>query len=265
MSNTFVNEAFTQIIEKYLNSKNNPEGIEYNSFLVVIVRLLTIIYDELDILTPYYLRDEQSLNNNLTKYGYNLSEVLKFKNLFNSFYEKESEESFVKLQKMIIDMFAMKKITYKVTQSELDEFKKLIFSPHASNPLVVSYNFLMAKNPLEVYDYFEKTLKGAKKAETKKPRETLNLEAYEILKYSLEDIYEMSSEELSEVNKKVYSFFDVNENAINKKYLLDKAVYNFNNPKPAFSTGNGYVDILFFMALLATVGMVVLILTLVVF
>ena len=65
-----------------------------------------------------------------------------------------------------------------------------------------------------------------------------------------------------EVNKKVYSYFDINANAINKNYLLDKAVFDHNHPKPALSTGNGYVDILFFLSIVATVGMIILLITL---
>ncbi|MBE6155963.1 MAG: hypothetical protein E7164_04320 [Firmicutes bacterium] len=258
----FVNEAFTKALMEYLNNKNNPEGIKFNSFLVVVIRLLTIIYDELDILNPYYLGNEQSLDNNMRKYGYSQDELIAFKKAFERFYENEGETNFIKIQRMLIDMFAKKKKSLNVSNEEINAFKGLLYSPYAENPLLVSYNFLMAKDPMEVITYFEKQMSENNKKVISRPKETLNLEAYEILKYSLEDIKGMTSEELDEVNKKVYSYFDINANAINKNYLLDKAVFNYNNPKPALSTGNGYVDILFFLAIAATVGMVILIITL---
>lgn len=263
-ASVFVNEAFTSAINEYLKSKDNPEGIKYNSFFVVVVRLLTLIYDELDILNPFYLGNEASLDNNLKKYGYASEDIREFKKTLQRFYENEGENNFVKLQKMLIDMFAKKKTSLKISENEIDKFKVLLYSPYAQNPLLVSYNFLMAKDPLEVIRYFEKAMAENNKKVISKPKETLNLEAYEILKYSLEDIKAMNSEELDEVNKKIYSYFDINANAINKNYLLDKAVYEHNNPKPVLSTGNGYVDILFFLSIVATAGMVVLLITLLV-
>ena len=78
----FVNEAFSEAINDYLSSKNKPEGVKYNSFAVVVIRLLMIIYDELDILNPYYLNNEQSLNDNLEKYGYSYTKICEFKKAF---------------------------------------------------------------------------------------------------------------------------------------------------------------------------------------
>ena len=258
----FVNEAFTSAVTEYLDSKEYPEGIKYNSFFVVVIRLLTMIYDELDILNPYYLKDESALDNNLKKYGFAQEHVMEFKKTLQRYYENEGENNFIKLQKLLIDMFAKKKVSLKLSENEIEQFRFLLYSPFAQNPLLVSYNFLMTKDPFEVVKYFDKQMAENTKKVISKPKETLNLEAYEILKYSLEDIKSMNSEELDEVNKKVYNYFDINANAINKNYLLDKAVYDYHHPRSALSTGNGYVDILFFLSIVATVGMVILLLTL---
>jgi len=165
---------------------------------------------------------------------------------------------------MLIDMFAKKKVTLNISDDEIATFARTLYSPYAGNSLLVSYNFLMSKDTFEVIKYFDKQMAENIKKVISKPKETLNLEAYEILKYSLEDIKTMNSEELDEVNKEVYNYFNINANAINKNYLLDKAVFDFNHPKPSLSTGNGYVDILFFLAIISTVGMVLLIITLIV-
>ena len=260
--NVFVNEAFTCALEEYLISKNSPEGIKYNSFLVVVIRLLTLIYDELDILNPFYLDNEEYLTNNMKKYGYADIDIADFKKSLQRFYENESEHNFIKIQKMLVDMFAKKKISLHLKDSDVQMFRGLLFSPYANNTLIVSYNFMMAKDPMEVVNYFDKQMTENEKKVVSRPKETLNLEAYEILNYALEDIKSMSSDELDEVNKKVYNYFEINANAINKNYLLDKAVYEHNHPKPALSTGNGYVDILFILSLIATIGMVIFIITL---
>ena len=260
----FVNQAFTLAINKYLDNKDNPNGIEFNSFFVVVIRLLTLIYDELDIINPYNLNKESILDTNLRKYGYGQVDIIKFKNALQEYYEKETEEGFIFIQKAIIDMFIKKNLSIKINDEEVLEFRSLLYSPYGVNPLIVSYNFMMSKDPLLIVNYFDKQLSEHQKKEIAKVKETLNLEAYEILKYSLEDIDAMNAEQLDKVNKEVYGYFDINENAINKKYLLDKAVFDYNHPKPAFSTGNGFVDILFFLSIIATLAMIIIVITIIV-
>ncbi len=264
-NSVFISEAFTNTINDYLKGKSHPEGITYNSFLVVVIRLLTLIYDELDILNPFYLNNEQALNDNLEKYGYLYNNICKFKNGFNEFYENENSKDFINLQKMLIDMFALKKKSMDLADEEIEKFKSLLYTQKSNNPLMTSYNFLMAKDPDEIENYFEKVVKENVYKKKEREKKTLNIDAYEILKYSLEDINMMSADELDEVNKKVYNYFDINENAINKDYLLDKAVYDFNNPKPSLSTGNGYVDILLILSIVVTLGLIIFLLTVFVF
>ena len=55
MKDNFINEAFSKAINDYLESKDSKDGILYNSFLVVVIRMLIIIYGELDIINPYSL------------------------------------------------------------------------------------------------------------------------------------------------------------------------------------------------------------------
>ena len=260
----FINEAFTFAINKYIDSKNFVESEDYNSFFVVVMRTLMAVYDELDILNPFYFNDEKLLIDNITKYGYGSVEVDEFLKALQAYYEKETDDGFVFIQKRLIDMFIEKYKSMKISDDEINNFKNLLYSPKANSPLIVSYNFLMAKNPNEIIQYFEQKLAENEKVEPQKVKETLNLEAYEILRYSLEDIKQMSASELDDVNKKVYNYFDINANAINKKYLLDKAVYDYNHPKSAFSTGNGYVDILFILSIVATLGMIIFVITLLV-
>lgn len=263
-NDVFVSESFSSNLNKYLRNKAKPDGIEFNSFLVVLIKLLVIIYDELDIVNPFYLNKEEVLYRNLQKYGYPRNSVISFFNMFNKYDEEKSEKLFLELQKCIIDMFAKKKNAVKVSSGEIEKIRDLLYSPEAKNSLIVSYNFMMTKNPYEIMEYFNTKLKEEVKVlKNTKKKEKLNLEAYEILKYSLEEIDKMDPDELDIVNQKVYNFFNINANAINKDYLLDKAVYNHRHPKSAFSTGNGYVDILFYLAITATIGFVIFILTIV--
>lgn len=261
----FVNKAFTEAINDYLSSKSNPDSIMYNSFLVVVIRLLTIIYDELDILNPFYLNDELFLNQNLEKYGYSFDNINSFKNELQKFYENNNSLSFINIQKYLIDMFALKNKTLNLKKEDIDSFHNLLYTPSSTNILITSYNYLMAVDVNEIENYYVKKLNENKYKKPEKVKRTLNMDAYEALKYSFEDINNMSAEELENVNKKVYNYFDINENAINKDYLLERAVYELNNPKPSFSTGNGYVDILLILSVVATLGLTIFLLTIFVF
>ena len=44
----FINEAFTKAINDYLKSVEQPKGVVYNSFFLFVIRLLIIIYSELE-------------------------------------------------------------------------------------------------------------------------------------------------------------------------------------------------------------------------
>ena len=263
-SDIFINKSLTYAINEYLSSKNMVESERYNSFFVVVIRSLTEIYDELDILNPFYFADESLFYTNLEKYGYPKENIKSFLEELEKYYAKENDDGFVFIQKSLIDMFIEKYKTMNLSSADINRFRDLLYTPNAKSPLMVSYNFLMARDPDEIGRYFDDMISKNTKVEVEKPKETLNLEAYEILKYSLEDIKQMSAKELDDVNKEVYSYFDINDNAINKKYLLDKAVFDYNHPKSAFSTGNGYVDILLVLSLVATLAMVIAIITFVI-
>lgn len=257
LSNTTIGKC----IAKYLNSKATPDGIEYNSFFVVIVRLLILIYGELDIITPYNSNNEELLNDNLAKYGYEDEKVLNFKIVLDRYSLNPNSSDYVALEKILIDMFLKKRNALDISDLEINEFRKLISSPEACNPLIISDNYLMTSNPNEIINYFDDKLKTTSKIVIVKAKELLNMGAYQALNYSFDDITAMSAEEVDEINKKIYAHFNIKDTAINKKYLLDKAVYDMNHPMSAYSTGNGFVDMLFFLSILATIILVIAVVT----
>lgn len=253
----FANTIMGQCISRYLASKNLPNGVEYNSFLVVIIRMLVLIYDELDIITPYNTGSEELLNSNLAKYGYEYEKIINFKTALNSYNINPNSQDYITIEKCVIDMLGKKKSTIDLTEEEIKRFRKIVSSPEADNPLIISDNFLMTNNPNEIIEYFDKVMNESHKAVIVKAKELLNIGAYQLLNYSLDDINAMSAEQVDEVNKKVYAHFNIKETAMNKKYLLDKAIYDINHPTPAYSTGNGFVDVLFFLSILATITLVI--------
>ncbi len=270
----FINEAFTKAINDYLNSVDNPKGIVYNSFLVVVIRLLIIIYSELDIVNPMVINDEELLKNNLAKYGYSKNSLDIFFSDLQVYYdfEKDNENKiikiknpyFIEVQKELIDMFIAKKMNYNLKEKEVKDFYGLLYTPYSINPLQVSYNFLMADDVLEIDNYFKKQMKENVKVVVPREKHYLNVKAYELLNYSMDQINNMDASEIDRVNHQVYDYFKIRENAINKEYLLDKAIEAIEREQNKVTSGNGYVDILLVMSIICTVIMVVGIITFIV-
>ena len=132
MKTFFINEAFEKAVTDYLNNKDKEEGVIYNSFLVVVIRLLINIYGELDIINPYQIRNEKSFDDNLMKFGLTLENVQEFKRLLDGFYRiekknissvrKEVNIYFIEVQKKLIDMFNLKRLNYGLTESDRKDF-----------------------------------------------------------------------------------------------------------------------------------------------
>ena len=86
MKSFFINEAFDKAINDYMISKDKPESVLYNSFLVVVIRMLINIYGELDIINPYRIKNEESFDNNLIKYGAKKESIVKLKQAMANYY-----------------------------------------------------------------------------------------------------------------------------------------------------------------------------------
>ena len=275
MERVFVNEAFSKALDDYLKNADNPQGVVFNSFLVVVVRMLSIIYSELDIVNPMVVDDVELLYKNLMKFGYPKDSLgIFFSNLQQYFdIAKDNEKNekkvknpfFISVQKDLIDMLIAKKLNFYLTEREVKEFYDLLYTPYSKNPLRVSYNFLASTvnggDPLEVDDYFKKEMRDNVKIVKPEEKHYLNIKAYELLNYSMEDLGNMDNNELDRVNHQIYDYFKIRENAINKEYLLEKALEAMEREKNKITSGNGYVDILLVMSIICTIIMVVGIIT----
>ena len=250
----FINNAITKAFNDYLDYKYSPSGVKFNSFYVVVVRLLVIIYSEEDLLNPFYVQDEDGFYSVLKTFGYHIDDVLKFEHALEDYYQNETSDGFIFIQKALVDMFIQKRKTVDMDMQEIIDFRNLLYSSNSDNPLRVSYNFLMSNNPNEVVDYFDLQIK---KLDIKKVPETkhiLNWDAYKLLNYSMEDIENMSAADVNDLNKKVYEYFNINETSVNKNYLLEKALYEKLTSKKKLKHSSGYINIVFILAIVLVLG-----------
>lgn len=267
MNQGFINDAFAKALVDYQNSCDKPKGITYNSFLVVVIRALVCLYGELDIINPFIAQDEDLLVTNLSKFGYSKENIAIFFANLNNYYQEELKNNnrkvkiknpyFIMVQKNLVDMLIAKKLNFYLTEVEVKEFYDLLYTPHTTNPLRLSYNYLMAENTLEVDEYFKKQMKDNVKVVLPVEKHFLNVRAYEILNYNIEDLMKLDSAEIDKINTQIFDFFKIRENAINKEYLLEKAIEAYDNEANKVTSGNGYVDILLVISIICTIMMLV--------
>lgn len=267
----FVNEAVDKAINDYMNSKDKVDSILYNSFLVVVIRMLINIYGELDIINPFQVKNEESFDNNLMKYGATKDQITEFKRTFDGFYRidkknanairKETNPYFIEVQKLLIDLFTLKRINFGLTASDSKEFFDLLYTPGTSNALRLSYNYLsLDDNDLyEVAEYFKKAYSEKEKNKEEDKKDLFSFDVYRLFNYSIADISKMSSKDITKLNNEIYEAFDISSNALNKDYLLNEKIKALKSERTPITTGNGYVDILLVMSIIVTTLMVIVI------
>lgn len=277
MNSYLINEAFNKAINDYLISRDKEEGILFNSFLVVVIRILINIYGELDIINPFQIKSEEAFDNNLMKYGAKKESIDSLKRLVDGFYQidkrndnaikRETNIYFIEVQKSLIDLYTLKRVNFGVTESDSKEFFNLLYTPGTNNALRLSYNFLNAENIYEIAEYYKESLKEQEKNREKEEdkKNILGFDVYKLFNLSIADISKMSGKELDKVNSEIYESFDINENAINKDYLLEQKIREITNQNNPITTGNGYVDILLIMSVIVTTLMVVIVFSTLVF
>ena len=234
--------------------------------MVVVIRLLALIYGKVDILNPYYLKNNVAFMNNLTKFGVSNSEIAMFKDDFLRFYEFEEENRarsikqknpyFTNIQKYLVDMFVAKKKSREVSLEEEESFLDLIYSVHTTNPYRLSYAYLNATDIRFIEKYYysklnemdvtreidlDKTISG-----------NLNLDALNFLGVGLSNLSEMSSDEIRKATEQVYDYFSVDKESINRDEMLSKAMDYYKLYGKRLTSGNGYVDILLLLSVIVT-------------
>ena len=163
------------------------------------------------------------------------------------------------LQKVLIDLFTLKRVNYGLSPNESANFFALLYTPGCNNALRISYNYLNADDIYEVANYFQQANQIPSKVVQEEKKDLFNMDVYKIFNLSLTDLSKMSSNEIKTLNTEIYEAFDISENAINRDYLLQEKLREIKRQNEPL-TGNGYVDILLIMSIIVTGVMVVLIL-----
>lgn len=259
----FVNIAVDNAIKSYLTSSKDSDSILFNSFYVVVIRALILIYGK-DIIEAYNNKNSVLFMNILSKYGMSVADVAVFKEEFLNFFNFEEENSKRKIKlknpyfkvvlKYLVDMFAAKKKKTSINYLEEEEFLDLIYTTHTKNPYRISYNYLMSDDIMysEKYYYSRINELDITRDLSEDIGDNLNLKALEYVGVNLSNLKNMSNSETEQAKINAYEYFDVDVNSPTRDKDLEEQVNALNNLNNKVTTGNGYVDILLLMSVIAT-------------
>ncbi len=261
----FINIAFTQAIKDYIASKNMPNSIKYNSFLVVVIRILVLIYGEADLLNPYYLNNELAFLTNLGKFGLSKSDIAVFKDELFNYYTfavtnskealKQKNPYFKNVLKILTDMFLEKRKSLGLNYEEEEKFLELAYTSHTQDYYRISENYYKNDDPgfIEKYYYSKLNELEVTKDLGSTINMNLNLEALKYIGVNLSNITEMNNEQIAKAQEKAYNYFEVDESSPNRDELLQNSVNYFKTfGSKKITTGNGFVDILLLMSVIVT-------------
>jgi hypothetical protein len=162
----FVNEGINSAYVTYTKGRKNIHSKEYNSFLSCVMRMLVIIYGEEGINKSFSTKNFELFDKELTKYGYSIDNVNKFKMMMDNYYKldmgqkdrviKKKNKFFNAIQKLLIDMMVTKNNHGEINLDELVDFYELLFTAKSFDFYRKSYALATALNPYEIDDYFQK-------------------------------------------------------------------------------------------------------------
>ncbi len=255
----FINEALHTAITNYLKFKNYPSRAEFHSFFVIVVRALNAIYGELDIENPYRTNNERGFDTNLKKFGFSDAKLQDFKNQMQLYFQNGNDisickDAFLNIQKLLIEMFALRKSQVAVTEEEIAQFKSLLYTRYDTIPAKASLYNKLTPNSDEVLHYFNSKLFEVqhKFVFTEYKDIALSSEAYQLAGFNAVEVMNMKDEEIENINNKVYHFFRIKDTDLNKRNRLQDAINYYKKYGNTITTGNGYVDLLLLLSFIAT-------------
>lgn len=257
--NTFINEAIGSSIQNYLTYKGNPNREEFNTFLVMIIRTLVLIYGELDIVNPYRTNSERGFDDNLKKFGFSEEKLQEFKQEMLSFSQNSENDEvckdlFVNLQKKLVDMFVLRKSHVMVTDEEIAQFKSMLYTKNEFNPSKFALFNKYTPNSDEILNYLNSKMFEISHdyTFTEYKEVSLGADAYQLAGFNAVEVMNMKEEDILNINNKVYHFFRIKDTDVNKRSRLEDAITYYKKYGNTITSGNGYVDLLLLLSVIAT-------------
>ncbi len=235
----FINNAINDSIILYYQAKQKPNGIDFNSFMVSVMRMIVLLYGELDITNCYHTKNEKGMggfDTNITKYGLPQKKVDSFKKNFESFYEfdmrqkklhiKRKNPFFDLVQKNLVDMMFAKNKRSPLSPEEAQTFYNLLFTANSKDFYRRTYAILTSPNPYEVDEYFRKNMFMLSNKITITPikRRILAQDIYDFFGIKQDIFGTLNQHQIDNINKQIYDYYGIDARDFEKENKLRMAI-----------------------------------------
>ncbi|MGM9834303.1 MAG: hypothetical protein ACI31M_00800 [Bacilli bacterium] len=239
----FVNIAIDTAINNYFKYKNQPDLLVFNTFDVVVARIIVWLYGELDITNCVKTKNEHGMGGfdmNICKFGYPAKELEIFKENFLNYYNineknkvvaiKEKNPYMDLVQKNLIDMFFYKKVMMNLGIQETKEFYDFLFTIKSNDYYKQSYAILMSNDPYDVVYYFNLKMFRLDNKYTFSlyKLDVLNVDIYDFFGITPAQVESFTQKQINSVNSQMFGYFQIDETDPNK---VDKLINAINNTK----------------------------------
>lgn len=253
----FINPAIEYGIRSYIKYQNGNEFKRAHTFEMHVIKALTIIYGEKSILLPYKIDNEKAFECNLLMYDLKESDMKNFIKYMNEYYIfMKNFNSNVKatgliseIEKILIEMINKRSKKREFTQEELAEFDT-IFNPIDGD--LKKIKSLLGTNDGLIQKTWTENKYELSNTQLRMIAVNPNLlmpEEYSAYGYDIRSIAMLSEEEIKNINKTIV------DEMIRKSTKDNKTIFKKKN-RIILTCGNGFVDKLMLLSIIATELMV---------
>lgn len=258
----FINPAIEYGIKSYMLYKEQKSFPIIYTFEMNVIKVLTIIYGEKSILLPYKIDNEKAFECNLLMYDLKENDMKNFIKYMNEYYEfmqnykseKKATGLTTEVERLLMEMIIKRSKRREFSQEEINEFDK-IFNPIEGDlkkikSLVSSNNGLIVR----AWESNKFELTNTQIRMMAVHPNLLSRQEYSKYGYDIRTIASLSEEEINKINQMI----SIEEN----RTLMQsekKSIFKRRNSL-VFTTGNGFVDKLMLLSIIATelmIGMII--------
>lgn len=261
VENIFINPAIEYGIANYLNYQENGNCKNAYIFEMYVIKALCIIYGEKSVILPYKIDNEKAFKCNLLMYDLKESDMELFIKYMNDYYEymrhikdvNKPTDLIMKIETILIEMINRRGKKHAFTPEEFAEFDT-IFNPLNGN--LKKIKSLVASNSgliVNIWNNKKEELSNTQLHLMAINPNLLHPSMYSKYGYEIKEIALMSQDAIEEVNRCI-----VEEETKNNLLSQEKTIKT-NKFRIVLTSGNGFVDKLMLLSIIATEIMVGLI------
>lgn len=249
--NFFVNRSIDVGIENYLLKKNNEKYDKSHVFEMLVIEMLTNIYGEINVINPYKLKDSKSFMKNLQLYGLSQKTTYQFIDLMDEYYKwlaLSSSHSTNLVEK--IKFILLQMVLLKCSEKQLSVKEKKLYIRFFENKIIGLDELckLMKDDNTNFYRMWSLKKHFIDSSTVEFNYELLMPEFFDEKKYkefgiSLNDISKLSNETVEKINNKII-VEDADTEKKKNRFVIPL--------KLMISSGNGFVDTLVLLSVMAT-------------